>query len=193
MTEDIRRYEAVVMGTSAGGLAALTALFETLPARYPLPILLVQHRAKDSQDLFEEVLQRKCRIEIKQADEKERILPGRIYVAPPDYHMLVERDRTLSLSFDAPVTFSRPSIDVLFESAALVYRHKLVAIVLTGSNNDGANGIRAVGNAGGLTIAQDPKEAAYAYMAQAAIDTAKVEHVWSLAGIAQFLRGDSDE
>lgn len=193
MTEDIRRYEAVVMGTSAGGLAALTALFETLPARYPLPILLVQHRAKDSQDLFEEVLQRKCRIEIKQADEKERILPGRIYVAPPDYHMLVERDRTLSLSFDAPVTFSRPSIDVLFESAALVYRHKLVAIVLTGSNNDGANGIRAVGNAGGLTIAQDPKEAAYAYMAQAAIDTGKVEHVWSLAGIAQFLRGDSDE
>lgn len=187
MTETIKDYEAIVMGTSAGGLAALTAILETLPASYRLPILIVQHRARDSRDLFEDVLQYKCRIAIKQADEKEKITPGHVYVAPPDYHMLVEMDKTISLSSEAPVQFSRPSIDVLFESAAIVYRSKLIGIILTGSNNDGAEGIRTIAAMGGLTIAQHPHEAQFSYMTQAAIDTKRVSHVWTLANISRFL------
>jgi two-component system, chemotaxis family, protein-glutamate methylesterase/glutaminase len=185
----ISQYEAIVMGTSAGGLMAVTKVLKNLSADYPIPILLVQHRARDSQDLFEEVLQEKCKIRIKQADEKELVRGGTVYVAPPNYHLLVEMNRTLSLSSDAPVQFSRPSIDVLFESAAIVYKRNLVGIILTGSNNDGAMGITTIASLGGLTVAQDPKEAQYSFMTQAAIDTKSVKHTWSLAQIEGFLVG----
>src|SRR5687768_11295250 len=116
------KYDAVVVGTSAGGLNALTTILGKLPRQYKIPIIVVQHRSKDSLELFEDVLQQKCRMRIKQADEKEAINPGMIHVAPPDYHLLVEIDKTFSLSADPPVQFSRPSIDVLFESAALAFR-----------------------------------------------------------------------
>lgn len=178
-----------MLGASAGGLAAFTAVLETLPPDYALPVLLVQHRAKDSADLFEEVLQRKCRLNVRQPEEKEKISAGNVYVAPPDYHMLVETDRSVSFSVEGPVQFSRPSIDVLFESAAMVYRSRLVGIILSGSNNDGTQGIRAIRKAGGLTIAQDPEEAQYDYMPRAAIDSAHVDFVWTLATIARFLNG----
>jgi two-component system chemotaxis response regulator CheB len=147
----------------------------------------VQHRAKDSNDLFEEVLQRKCRIKVKQADEKEKICGGYIYIAPPDYHLMVETDKTFSLSSDALVNFSRPSIDVLFESAALVFKERVVGIVLTGANNDGANGIAVIGKMGGVTIAQDPVESQYSMMPQASIDTDQVQFVWRLSKIRDFL------
>ena len=189
MEKQIRRYEVVVVGTSAGGFNALSMIFESIPADYPIPIIVVQHRAKDSQDLFEEVLQRKCTIAIKQADEKEKIRPGRIYIAPPDYHLLVESDKSFSLSSDALVHFSRPSIDVLFESAALAYKDKVVGILLTGANNDGASGIVMIKKMGGMTIAQDPQEAQYAMMPQAAIETNSVQFVWRLSEIREFVRG----
>ena len=179
----------IVVGTSAGGFNALSMIFERIPADYPIPIIVVQHRAKDSQDLFEEVLQRKCTIPIKQADEKEKIRPGRIYIAPPDYHLLVESDKSFSLSSDALVHFSRPSIDVLFESAALAYEDKVVGILLTGANNDGANGIVLIKKMGGMTIAQDPQEAQYATMPQAAIGTDSVQFVWGLSKIREFVQG----
>ena len=182
------KYDAVVVGTSAGGLNALSTILGNLPRQYKIPIVIVQHRSKGSFELFEDVLQQKCRIRIKQADEKEAISGGVIHVAPPDYHLLVEMDRTFSLSSDPPVQFSRPSIDVLFESAAIVYRQNLVGIVLTGSNNDGACGIATIRNFGGLTIAQDPSETQYSFMPQAAIDTGKVAHVWRLTDIGDFLK-----
>ena len=181
-------YETVVVGTSAGGLNALTAILGKLPQEYKIPIIVVQHRSKDSLELLEQVLQQKCRIRIKQADEKEAISAGIIHVAPPDYHLLVEMDKTFSLSSDPPVQFSRPSIDVLFESAASAFRRNLVGIILTGSNDDGASGIATISHFGGLTIAQDPREAQYSFMPQAAIDTGKVTHVWRLADIADFLK-----
>jgi two-component system, chemotaxis family, protein-glutamate methylesterase/glutaminase len=183
-----KKYEAIVVGTSAGGFHALSILLENIPPDYFIPIMVVQHRAKDSRELFEEALQRKCRTTIKQADEKEKVQAGRVYVAPPDYHLLVEMDRTFSLSSDSPVQFSRPSIDVLFESAALVFKDQLIGVILTGANNDGAAGITAIRRMGGLTIAQDPAEAEYSFMTQASIDTGNVTYIWPLARIRDFLK-----
>ena len=177
------------MGTSAGGYNALAQILLDLPEDYPLPIVIVQHRAKDSDDFFEELLQRKCRMAVKQADEKEKVKGGVIYTAPPDYHLLIESDQTFALSSDPFVKFSRPAIDVLFESASSVYRDRLVGIILTGSNSDGADGMAEIRRQGGLTIAQDPAEAQYSLMPQAAIETGKVDEVWRLAEIRAFLRG----
>jgi two-component system chemotaxis response regulator CheB len=181
------KYNAIAIGTSAGGLYALSAILEKLPRDYAIPIITVQHRSKDHRDLLEEVLQSKCKIKIKQADEKEAIQSGFVYVAPPDYHLLVESDKTFSLSADELVRFSRPSIDVLFESAAEVFKETLAAIILTGANSDGAAGIGAVKISGGLTIAQDPDEAQFPFMPKAAIETKKVKYIWTLAEIQNFL------
>src|SRR5688500_7967200 len=183
MSDLHRKYEAIVIGTSAGGFRALSTLLAELPADYSIPIVLVQHRSKNSKELFEEVLQSRCRIKIKQAEEKEAVTGKVVYVAPPDYHLLIEGNRTLSLSSDAPVRFSRPSIDVLFESAAIAYRDKLIGIILTGANDDGAIGIAAIEKSGGLTIAQNPQEAEHPFMVQASIATKRIKHIWSLATI----------
>jgi two-component system chemotaxis response regulator CheB len=182
-----KNYKAIVIGTSAGGLFALSSILEKLSADYPVPVLIVQHRSKDQRDLLEELLQGKCKIKIKQADEKEKIQPGQVYIAPPDYHLLVERDETLSLSSDLQVRFSRPSIDVLFESAAIAFEEKLIAVILTGASNDGASGIKKVKKLGGLTIAQDPNEAAFPIMPKASVDTGKIDHILRLSEIPGFL------
>jgi two-component system chemotaxis response regulator CheB len=181
------KYKAIVIGVSAGGLFTLTTILEKLPYDYPIPVIIVQHRSKDQKDLLEEVLQNKCDIKIKQADEKEKIEGGCVYIAPPDYHLLVEENKTFSLSADEPVRFSRPSIDVLFESAAFVFKDALIGIILTGASNDGAAGIVMVRKYGGLTIAQDPEEAQFSFMPSASIETKQIEHVWKLAEIRDFL------
>jgi two-component system chemotaxis response regulator CheB len=181
------KYKAVVIGASAGGLFALSFILEKLPALYPLPVIIVQHRSKDKKDLLEEVLRNKCKIRIKQADEKEKIRAGVVYIAPPDYHLLIEDDRTFSLSSDELVCFSRPSIDVLFETAAILFKETLIAIILTGANNDGAAGIVEVNRYGGLTIAQDPAEAKFSLMPKASIETNAIEHIWKLTEILDFL------
>lgn len=182
-----RAYEIILIGSSAGGLHAATQLFSSLPAHFTLPLIFVQHRSKGQGQLLEEILQEGCSIRIKQADEKEKVLSSTIYVAPPDYHLLIEPDRTFSLSAESPVNFSRPSIDVLFESAAQVYAAKAVGIVLTGSNNDGARGLATIKRWGGLTIAQDPDEAEYPEMPIAAIQTRQVDHVLTLNEIKKLL------
>jgi two-component system chemotaxis response regulator CheB len=181
------KYKAIVIGASAGGLYAISYLIANLPPDYPVPLVVVQHRAKDQRDLLEEVLQNKSRIRIKQADEKEKIERNIVYIAPPDYHLLVESDQTFSLSSDEPVRFSRPSIDVLFESAAKVFTNSLVGIILTGANSDGAAGIIAIKRYGGLTIAQDPAEAQFPFMPAAAIETNEVKYTWKLPDIQNFL------
>lgn len=181
------KYEAIVIGASAGGLNALTILLEELPNNYPIPIIIVQHRAKDKKNLLEDVLQHKCKIKIKQADEKEKIEKGIVYIAPPDYHLLIENDRTFSLSADAHVSYSRPSIDVLFESAADVYSDKLIGIILTGANSDGSAGIKAIKALKGLTIAQAPEDALFPVMPLAAIATKRITHIWTLLAIQNFL------
>jgi two-component system chemotaxis response regulator CheB len=165
-----KKFKAIVIGTSAGGLSALSTLLEKLPPDYNLPIIVVQHRSKDQKNLLEEVLQLKCKIKIKQADEKEKIKKGIVYIAPPDYHLLIENDLTFSLSCDELVSYSRPSIDVLFESAAVAYREALIGIILTGASNDGASGLQTIKKYGGLTVAQSPAEARFPHMPGAAID-----------------------
>jgi two-component system chemotaxis response regulator CheB len=137
--------------------------------------------------LLEEILQAKCVIRIKQADEKEKIEGGVVYFAPADYHLLIEKDRTFSLTCDEPVNFSRPSIDLLFETAAEVYMNKLIGIILTGANKDGAAGIQAIRRQGGFTIAQDPGNAPFPVMPLAAINTGSVLAVFNPEEIRDFL------
>lgn len=180
-------YDAVVIGASAGGLYALMHILQPLPIDYPLPVMIVQHRSKDERDLLEEVLRQKCNIRIKQADEKEKIQPGIVYFAPPDYHLLIESNGTFSLSFDAPVNYARPSIDVLFETAAEVFKQRLLGIILTGANSDGARGIKKISLQGGVTIAQQPETAEYPEMPRAAINTGYVQRILTPDAIGELL------
>jgi two-component system, chemotaxis family, protein-glutamate methylesterase/glutaminase len=180
-------YKAVVIGASVGGVKALQNVLAPLPADFALPILVVQHRMPAPDDFLVFSLSESCRLTVKEADEKESIKPGHVYVAPANYHLLVERDETLSLSVDARVCYSRPSIDVLFETAAEVYRSGLIGIVLTGANHDGTAGLKKIKEKGGLTIVQDPATAESSYMPRSAIQEAVVDRVLSLAEIASFL------
>lgn len=180
-------HKAIVIGASAGGLNALTQVLSKLPANYPIPVVIVQHRSKDERGLLEEILQEKCSIRVQQANEKEAIVGGVVYVAPPDYHLLVERDMTFSLTTDEKVNFSRPSIDVLFETAAEVYRSRLIGIVLTGANSDGRRGTETIHRYGGMIIAQDPAEAEFPAMPQAAIASGVVSKVLLLKDISSLL------
>ena len=183
------KYKCIVIGVSAGGLEALTKIFTKLPEDFPLPILVVQHIHKSQNGYFITHHNSKCVLKVKEAEEKEKILPGNIYFAPPDYHLLVEDDETLALSTDEKVNYSRPSIDVLFESAADVYKENLIGIILTGANNDGTEGMKIIKQKGGFTIAQDPKDAEFAIMPQAAIDIVEMDLILTLKEmIAEFIR-----
>jgi two-component system chemotaxis response regulator CheB len=185
--ETKKEYDAIVIGASAGGLYALISILKPLPVNYPIPVIVVQHRSKDERSLLEEVLKHKCTIRIKQADEKEVIQAGFVYFAPPNYHLLVEGNGTLSLSNDPPVNYSRPAIDGLFEAAADVYKQRLLGIILTGANKDGAQGMRKIRMLGGTTIAQEPGTADYPEMPQAAISTGAILHLLTPEAIGSFL------
>ncbi|HMH22949.1 MAG TPA: chemotaxis protein CheB [Puia sp.] len=187
MSDKHFKVDAIVIGVSAGGLLALSGILGELPADFPLPIIVVQHRSKDERTVLEDLLQSKCKIRIKQADEKEKIEGGVVYIAPAGYHLLIETNRSFSLSCDAPVNFSRPSIDVLFETAAEVYETKLIGIILTGASKDGAAGIEAIKRRGGITIAQNPANALFPVMPRAAIDTGCVHYIFELEEVKNFL------
>lgn len=160
--------EAVVIGASAGALEALGAILPSLPEHFPLPLMIVVHMPPDRESILVDLFRARCRIQVREAEDKEPVRGGTAYFAPPDYHLLVEADRHLSLSSDEPVLHSRPSIDVLFESAADAYGAAVIAVVLSGANHDGAAGLRAVSEAGGTAIVQSPKEAFAAAMPEAA-------------------------
>ena len=178
---------AVVIGASAGAVEALSKILPALPADFPRPILLVVHVPPDRKNLLAPLFQSKCRMTVREADDKEPALPGVIYFAPPDYHLLVESDGTLSLSADEPIQYSRPSIDVLFESAADAYGTALVGVVLTGANADGAKGLKAVADAGGTAIVEDPATAYSEAMPLAAIRACPSARILALPAIATYL------
>jgi two-component system chemotaxis response regulator CheB len=180
--------EVIVIGGSAGAFEALSVLLPGLAVDYPLPILIVVHLAPDQGSLFAELFRARCAIKVREAEDKEPIEPGVAYFAPPNYHLLVEDDRRLSLSGDEPVLFSRPSIDVLFESAADAYRGGLIGVVLTGANSDGAQGLKAVVEAGGAAIVQSPDGAYATAMPEAAIRACPKARILSLNEIAVYLR-----
>ena len=180
-------YDAIVMGVSSGGLKALKIIFSRLPKDFNTPIIIVQHINPHSESLWVKLLNGKSNLEIKEADEKESIEPGNVYIAPPNYHLLIEKNKTFTLTVDERVNFARPSIDVLFESAADAYRNKLIGIVLTGSNNDGTNGIKRIQEYGGLVVIQDPKTAESAYMPASAMAAVQPDYVLPLEGIADLI------
>lgn len=181
------QYEAIVIGVSSGGLNALQTIFSALPTNFSIPIIIVQHLGAHSDSQWIKLLNEKSLLEIKEADEKEKIETGKVYIAPPNYHLLVEKDKTFSLTIDERVNFARPSIDVLFESAAEAYQNKLIGIVLTGANNDGTKGIKRIKECGGLIIIQDPKTAASGYMPKSAIAATDPDYIGSLEEIAELL------
>jgi two-component system chemotaxis response regulator CheB len=186
------RYEAIVIGVSAGGMNALGTILSGLPVDFALPIIIVQHMDPESRDYLPEHLDQKSNISVKEAEEKEKITKGVAYIAPPNYHLLVEEDQTFSLSVDEWVNYSRPSIDVMFESAAEVYGRKLVGVVLTGANADGSAGLKKIKGAGGLAIVQDPATAHVDIMPKAAIAASKVDHVLPLEEIPKLFKKLSD-
>jgi two-component system chemotaxis response regulator CheB len=179
---------AVVIGASAGGVEALAAILPTLPPDYPLPVLVVVHLPADRPSVITEIFQAKCRLDVREAEDKEPIQPATVYFAPPDYHLLVESDRRLSLSSEEPVLYSRPSIDVLFESAAEAYQAGLIGIVLTGGNSDGSRGLRAIVDAGGVGLVQRPDQAYASAMPRAALDACPGIRILSLEEIAAHLQ-----
>jgi two-component system chemotaxis response regulator CheB len=175
-----RIYEAVVIGVSSGGVEALNILLSSLSEEFALAVIIVQHQHPHSNDFLARNLHEKCRITVKQAEEKEPIEPGVVYIAPPNYHLLIEDDKTFSLSVAKRVNYARPSIDVLFETAADVYRGELIGIILTGANNDGSQGLKKIKARGGLAVVQDPKTAEVDSMPKAAIEATSVDYVLSL-------------
>jgi two-component system chemotaxis response regulator CheB len=180
--------EAVVIGASAGALEALSVILPALPAGFRLSLIVVVHVPPDKRSVLAELFQARCRIPVREAEDKEPIIDGTVYFAPPDYHLLVEADRSLALSSDEPVLFSRPSIDVLFESAADAYGSALIAIILTGANQDGAKGMKAVAEAGGVALVQNPDDAFASAMPEAAMQMCPGARVMSLDAIAAYLQ-----
>ena len=181
------RYDAVVIGVSAGGIEALKIVFSSLPASFPLPIAAVQHRDERSDGFLAEHLNRLSSLVVSDAEDKEPLCPGHVYLAPAGYHLLIESDRCFSLSVDPRVNYSCPSIDVLFESAADAFAGSLIGIVLTGANADGAKGLTAIKARGGLAIVQDPKNAQASAMPRAALEATAVDYVVDLQEIAPLL------
>jgi two-component system, chemotaxis family, protein-glutamate methylesterase/glutaminase len=180
--------EVIVIGASAGALEALSIVLPALPSHYPRPVIVVVHVPPDRKSILVDLFRAKCSMKVQEAEDKEPIRGGTIYFAPPDYHLLVEKDKSLSLSSDEPVLFSRPSIDVLFESAADAYGPALVGVVLTGANQDGANGIKTLAELGGMAIVQRPDEAFSSAMPEAALAACPTARVLSLEEIAAYLQ-----
>jgi two-component system, chemotaxis family, protein-glutamate methylesterase/glutaminase len=181
-----RRFDVVAIGTSAGGLNALSQVLRSLPRSFPSSIVVVQHLSPTHKSWMADLLGRSTRLFVKQAEHNEIMLPGTVYVAPPDEHLLVGPGK-IQLAHSQLVHFSRPSIDLLFESVAGTYGSRAIAVVLSGSGRDGATGIRAIKEAGGATIAQKPDEAEFPPMPAAAIETGCIDFVVPLEKIGQKL------
>lgn len=180
-------YELIAVGASWGGMRAIVSILDALPADFEIPIVVAQHRpAAAGSELLEEVLSRRTRLAVVAAHDKEPLEPGRVYVAPADYHVIVERSH-LGLSTDAAVEFARPSIDVLFESAADAYGARTVGVLLTGAGRDGAAGLARIAAAGGFTVAQDPATAERGEMPAAAVERGAARRVLPLERIGPFL------
>lgn len=179
-------FELVVVGASLGGLHALEVLLAGLPKGFPLPVAVVLHRTAEEEPSTAGHLQRHCSLPVRDAEDKEGIMPGQVYLAPPDYHLLVERG-SLALSTEAPVQHARPSIDALFQSAADAYGEGAIAVVLTGASEDGAHGAARIKECGGVVVVEDPAAAESPIMPKAAIAATDAARVLPLAEIGPFL------
>lgn len=182
----MKRFELIVVGASLGGLQALQTLLAALPAMFALPLAIVQHRDRMSDERLSALLQRSSALTISPVEDKLPIEPGHVYVAPPDYHLLVESGYC-ALSTEAPVHYARPAIDVLFESAADAYRERAIGVILTGASKDGAHGLALIKRYGGLAIVQNPDTAESRVMPAAAIGAAPVDYILPIEQIGPLL------
>jgi two-component system, chemotaxis family, protein-glutamate methylesterase/glutaminase len=182
-----RRFDAVVIGGSAGGVDALISLLPAIPADYALPVLCILHLPGDRESRLAELFDERLPVPVREAVDKGEIVPGTVYFAGPGYHLSVEQDRTFSLSCEPPVHFARPAIDVLMESAADAYGPGLAGILLTGANHDGADGMARIRACGGFTVVQEPDDAQVPVMPLEAIRRCDPHLVLPLAGIRALL------
>ncbi|MBI9034759.1 MAG: chemotaxis protein CheB [Bacteroidales bacterium] len=185
-------YKAIVVGASAGGVEALTTVLPALNADLNFSVVVVQHISPHSDSFLVDYLNQLSPIKVKEVEEKEHIIPGVVYFAPPNYHLLIEEDETFSLTVDDKVNYSRPSIDVLFETAAVAFNQSLIGVILTGANSDGAEGMKRIKQFGGLTVVQDPSSAYVDVMPLAALEAIHADHILKLEEIAPFLNALSD-
>ncbi|WP_243372387.1 chemotaxis protein CheB [Geotalea sp. SG265] len=181
-------FRAVVMGVSTGGMQALKRVLAPLPAVFPLPILIVQHMSPISGNGLATLLDQLCLVRVKEADEEEVINAGHVYIAPANYHLLVESDGSLSLSAEKAVNFARPSVDVLFESAALAFGPSVIGVILTGAGTDGGRGLQFIKAHGGTAIIQDPADAEAASMPGYALSLVVADHVVTLTDLPELLQ-----
>jgi two-component system chemotaxis response regulator CheB len=182
-----RDIEAIAIGASAGGVEALSVLLPALPATLRAALFIVVHLPRERPSLLATIFKDRCALAVREAEDKEPVVPGTVYFAPPDYHLLVDAGPCLALSADDLVNYSRPSIDVLFESAADVYGERLMGVVLTGGNSDGTAGLAAIQAAGGTAVVQDPQEAKAPFMVNSALARVRADHVLRLADIASLM------
>ena len=188
LAQHLQASEALVVGASAGAIEALNQLLPVVPAAARIPVVVVVHVPANRPSLLVEIFAARCLPRVQEPEDKQPMTAGSIWFAPPNYHLLLEQDRSFALSVDQPVNFSRPSIDVLFESAADVFGETLCCIVLTGANDDGARGAREVRRQGGLVIVQDPNSAEAKQMPTAAIVHANPQIIAPLPEIAELIR-----
>lgn len=179
--------KALVIGGSAGSLDVLLKLLPDLRTDLSFPIIIVVHRKQGTDFLLSDLLSSKTKLKVKEVEEKEEVCERTIYIAPSDYHLLIEKDFTFSLDYSEKVNFSRPSIDVTFQSAAEVYTNKLACLLLSGSNADGVNGLKAVKSYDGLALAQDPTTASMGYMPEQAILKVKIDRILSIEDMADYI------
>jgi two-component system chemotaxis response regulator CheB len=181
-------YEVVVIGASLGGLEAVSGVLAALPAGFPLPIVIAQHRAAAPSDGdLSPIWQRHTGLSVCEAEDKSPIAPGHVYVAPADYHLLIESRNLFALSTEGPVLWARPSIDVLFESAAEAYGERVIGVILTGASADGSHGMRAIRARGGCALVQDPGAAECDVMPRSVLAATPVNHVLRLDGLGRVL------
>ena len=185
--------EALVVGTSTGGVEALLALLSALPRGFRPAVLVVIHRPPEEPSTLAELLAPRCALPVSEALDKQPVTPGAVLLAPPNYHLLVEPSKTLALSMDPPVRFSRPSIDLLFESASIAYTARVLALLLTGSNEDGSDGLAAIRRRGGKAWVQDPATALASTMPAAGLAFAGADEVLSLPEMCRRLALSSDD
>lgn len=187
------KYDIVVIGASAGGLDAFRKILSKLDENIKTPIVIVQHMGADSRDSILNLFKKYSTIPIVEPLDKDYILENKIYLAPADYHIIIEHDKSISLNLGPKENFCRPSIDVLFETAAETYFEKTLGIILTGANNDGAKGCRRIKECSGYVIAQDPNESTISIMPQSAIDTGCVDKILTVEEIVVILNSELKE
>ena len=180
-------YEIIAIGVSAGGLEALGQIIPRLEKNIPLPVIIVQHMSPDSENFLARHLDEMSDVHVKEAEDKEFLEAGVVYIAPPDYHLMINMDRSFFLSCEERVNYSRPSVDVMFESVVDIFHDKTVGVVLTGANSDGAKGLAQIKDAGGLAIVQSPESSHADAMPRAAIETAEVDFIVPLERMGRFV------